>query len=78
MPAVLRYASEPTPVNLLTGFLGSGKTTLLNGLLRRDELVDTAVIVNELGDIAIDHLLDESHRAGHSRAELWMHLLRHA
>ena len=57
MLTALRSASEPTPVNLLTGFLGSGKTTLLNGLLRRDELVDTAVIVNELGDIAIDHLL---------------------
>ena len=57
MPTALRCASQPTPVNLLTGFLGSGKTTLLNGLLRREELVDTAVIVNELGDIAIDHLL---------------------
>lgn len=45
------------PVTVLTGFLGSGKTTLLNALLQRPELSDTAVIVNELGDIGIDHLL---------------------
>ncbi len=48
------------PVTLLTGFLGSGKTTLVNALLRDPALADTAVIVNELGDIALDHLLVES------------------
>ncbi len=48
-----------TPVHILTGFLGSGKTTLLNRLLRRPEMADTAVIVNELGEVGIDHLLVE-------------------
>jgi G3E family GTPase len=43
--------------NLLTGFLGAGKTTLLNGLLRHPELKRTAVIVNEFGEIGVDHLL---------------------
>jgi G3E family GTPase len=46
-----------TPLFVLTGFLGSGKTTLLNRLLREPALADTAVIVNELGDVALDHLL---------------------
>jgi G3E family GTPase len=48
-----------TPVFVLTGFLGSGKTTLLNRLLREPALADTAVIVNELGEVALDHLLVE-------------------
>jgi len=43
------------PVTVLTGFLGAGKTTLLNKLVRRPEMRRTAVIINELGDIAIDH-----------------------
>ena len=47
-------------VFVLTGFLGSGKTTLLNRLLRAEGLRDTAVVVNELGAIGIDHLLVES------------------
>jgi G3E family GTPase len=47
------------PVFVLTGFLGSGKTTLLNRLLRDAAWADTAVIVNELGDVALDHLLVE-------------------
>src|SRR5689334_5541368 len=45
------------PVTLLTGFLGSGKTTLLNAWLRSPELADAAVIVNEFGEIGIDHAL---------------------
>lgn len=45
------------PVLVLTGFLGSGKTTLLNALLGHPELEDTAVVVNELGEIGVDHLL---------------------
>jgi G3E family GTPase len=49
----------PIPVSVLTGFLGAGKTTLLNRLLRDPALRDTAVIVNEFGDVAIDHLLVE-------------------
>ncbi len=44
-----------TPVHVLTGFLGSGKTTLLAALLQHPEMGRTAVIVNELGEIGIDH-----------------------
>ena len=51
--------TEATPVTVLTGFLGAGKTTLLNGLLRRPELAGTAVLVNEFGEIGLDHLLVE-------------------
>lgn len=49
--------AERLPVTLVTGFLGSGKTTLLARLLGRPELGETAVIVNELGEVAIDHHL---------------------
>ena len=52
-------ADEPVPVTLLTGFLGSGKTTLLNGLLRQPALGDTAVLINEFGEVGLDHLLVE-------------------
>ncbi len=48
------------PVTVLTGFLGSGKTTLLNALLKHPEMGETAVVVNEFGEIGIDHLLVES------------------
>ncbi len=48
------------PVTLITGFLGSGKTTLLGKLLARPELADTAVIVNELGEVGLDHELVET------------------
>ena len=48
-----------SPVSVITGFLGSGKTTLLNALLRHPEMRDTAVLVNEFGEIGIDHLLVE-------------------
>ena len=50
----------PVPVTVLTGFLGSGKTTLLNRLLRDPSVRDTAVIVNEFGEVGIDHLLVET------------------
>ncbi len=50
-------ADEPLPVLLLTGFLGSGKTTLLNRWLQATELANAAVIVNEFGEIGIDHAL---------------------
>jgi len=49
--------AEKTPVALLTGFLGSGKTTLLSRLLVDPGMGETAVIVNELGEVAIDHHL---------------------
>jgi G3E family GTPase len=45
---------------VLTGFLGAGKTTLLNRLLKDPALTDTAVIINEFGEIGIDHLLVEA------------------
>jgi G3E family GTPase len=48
------------PVNLITGFLGSGKTTLLNRLLRSPRLASTAVLVNEFGEVGLDHLLLET------------------
>jgi G3E family GTPase len=44
-----------TPVSIVTGYLGSGKTTLISRLLRHPEMGETAVIVNELGEIGIDH-----------------------
>jgi G3E family GTPase len=48
------------PVTLLTGFLGAGKTTLLNRLLKQPEMAGTAVLVNEFGEIGLDHLLVET------------------
>src|SRR5262245_53914255 len=45
------------PVTVITGFLGSGKSTLLNRMLRSPDLANAAVIVNEFGDIPIDHIL---------------------
>lgn len=45
------------PVILLTGFLGSGKSTLLNAFLNDPKVQDTAVIINEFGDVPIDHVL---------------------
>lgn len=50
---------EPIPLNIFTGFLGAGKTTLLNRLLKDPAMSDTAVLVNEVGDIGIDHNLYE-------------------
>ncbi len=48
------------PVSVITGFLGSGKTTLLSHLLRDPAFARTAVIVNEFGEVGLDHLLVEA------------------
>ncbi|MBN8280046.1 MAG: hypothetical protein J0M16_05520 [Gammaproteobacteria bacterium] len=45
------------PIILLTGFLGSGKTTLLQGQLGAPQFADTVVIINEFGEVSIDHLI---------------------
>jgi len=49
--------AELIPVSVLTGFLGSGKTTMLRYLLRQPEFARTAVIINEFGEVGIDHEL---------------------
>ena len=54
----------PVPLSVLTGFLGAGKTSLLNRLLKetaggKSDLADTAVIINEFGEVGLDHLLVE-------------------
>jgi G3E family GTPase len=60
--------SERIPVSIITGFLGAGKSTLLNRLLRDPDMRDTAVIINEFGEVGIDHLLVES--SGDAMVEL--------
>ena len=49
--------SDLIPVSILTGFLGSGKTTILSRLIENPSFVDTAIIVNEFGEVGLDHVL---------------------
>ncbi|MBN9064701.1 MAG: hypothetical protein BGP06_20420 [Rhizobiales bacterium 65-9] len=51
---------EPLSLLVLTGFLGAGKTTLLNGWVREQAFSDTVVLINEFGEIALDHQLVEA------------------
>ncbi|MGO7543421.1 GTP-binding protein [Rhizobium ruizarguesonis] len=60
--------NDRIPVTILTGFLGAGKSTLLNRILKDPVMKDAAVIINEFGDVGIDHLLVES--SGDSIIEL--------
>jgi G3E family GTPase len=53
-------ADSLLPITILTGFLGSGKTTLLSKLIRHPGMARTAVIINEFGEVGLDHLLIES------------------
>jgi len=59
-----RKRPAPLPLTVLTGFLGAGKTSLLNRLIKDPALAETAVIINEFGEIGLDHLLVEHVEAG--------------
>lgn len=52
--------AQKIPVTIITGFLGSGKTTLLNHAVKQPGMKSTAVIINEFGEVGIDHLLVET------------------
>ena len=56
----IHEVGERIPISVLTGFLGSGKTTLLSRLLGDPKMSDTAVVINEFGDVGLDHVLVES------------------
>jgi G3E family GTPase len=58
-PSHARRPGPPLPLTVLTGFLGAGKTSLLNRLLKDPALAGTAVLINEFGEIGLDHLLVE-------------------
>lgn len=60
MQQVMSRTATLTPVTVVTGFLGSGKTTLIARLLRDPCLSDTAVIINEFGEVGLDHALVET------------------
>ncbi len=55
-----QQTGKKVPVHVLTGFLGSGKTTLLNSILQNPAFANSAVIINEFGEIGLDHHLVET------------------
>jgi len=56
----MKSGHNPIAVTILTGFLGSGKTTFLNQLLRSGHMADAMVLINEFGEVGLDHLLVEN------------------
>jgi len=54
------HRERKIPVIIITGFLGSGKTTILNHIVKQPDMKATAIIINEFGEIGIDHLLVET------------------
>ncbi len=58
-PTLVDLSMDYIPVTLLTGFLGSGKSTLLTQILTEPEFEDTAVVVNEFGEVGLDGFLVE-------------------
>jgi G3E family GTPase len=54
-----RPSTDKIPLTVLTGFLGAGKTTILGHLIRQPEMANAAVIINEFGEISLDHELVE-------------------
>ncbi|ATN36239.1 GTP-binding protein [Rhizobium sp. ACO-34A] len=56
----MSLAKGRIPVSIITGFLGAGKSTLLNRILKDPEMKDAAVIINEFGEVGIDHMLVEA------------------
>ncbi len=54
-----RLSTDKIPLTVLTGFLGAGKTTILSHLIRQPEMANAAVIINEFGEISLDHELVE-------------------
>ena len=52
-----KLQKSPIPISVLTGFLGSGKTTVLRHLVREGALSRTLVLVNEFGEVGLDHHL---------------------